>query len=219
MLDVRKRVKQPITTDDSWLPFMLEKDGATDYKDVIDVARVSDFLSLHAYAFSDAYYDSWDYKLENVPEAMRAEAMMDAAFAYTKESIRGVRETLAAKGVSLPIVIGEAGWKDRTPFVPGKDPDEDAIEYYFADPLNQKVFFDDLESWVYGAGKDADSPLAAFYFEAFDEPWKGEWGDDGWGLFDVDRKAKYLMWEKFPDLKPAGAEPPAPGSAAYYSAK
>jgi exo-beta-1,3-glucanase (GH17 family) len=216
MLAVRKRVKQPITTDDSWLPFMLEKDGDTDYKDVINVAKVSDFLSLHAYAFSDAYYDGWDYKLEDVPEPMRAQAMMDAAFAYTKEAIQGVRETLEKKGVSLPIVIGEAGWKDRTPYKPGSDSDEDAIEYYFANPINQKIFFDDLEAWVYGEGKDSESPIAAFYFEAFDEPWKGEWGDDGWGLFDVDRKAKYLMWDALPDMKPADAKAPEPDSAAYY---
>ena len=216
MLQVRKRVKQPITTDDSWLPFMLGKDGETDYKDVINVAKVSDFLSLHTYAFADAFWGSWDYKLEDVPEEMRAQAMMDAAFAYTKEAIRGVRETLGAKGVNLPILIGEAGWKDRTPFAPGSAPPEDAIESYFAHPINQKIFYDDLVSWVYGEGKDADSPIAAFYFEAFDEPWKGEWGDDGWGLFDVDRKAKFLMWEEFADLKPKDAKTPAPGSAVYY---
>jgi hypothetical protein len=53
-----------------------------------------------------------------------------------------------------------------------------AIEIHCAHPVNQKLFHDDLTSWVYGAAKDADSPLAAFYFEAFDEPWKGAWGDD-----------------------------------------
>jgi hypothetical protein len=69
---------------------------------------------------------------------------------------------------------------------------------------------------VYGTKKDADSPLAAFYFEAFDEPWKGEWGDDHWGLFDVDRKSKYVIWDQFAAEKPAGAAAPKPEDAACY---
>jgi len=30
-----------------------------------------------------------------------------------------------------------------------------------------------------------------FYFEAFDEQWKGI--DDGWGLWDIDRDARYVL--------------------------
>jgi len=35
------------------------------------------------------------------------------------------------------------------------------------------------------------APLNIVRFEAFDEPWKG--GDDGWGLFDVGRKARHAI--------------------------
>jgi exo-beta-1,3-glucanase (GH17 family) len=218
MLEVREKVTQPITTDDSWLPFMLGVDGKTDYKNVVHVARASDFLSLHTYAFADAFWGSWDYKQESVPEAERAQAMMDAAFAYTKVAIGAVRAKMAEHGVNIPILIGEAGWKDQTKFSPANasDAPEDAIEAYFAHPINQKIFYDDLVSWVYGEGKDADSPVAAFYFEAFDEPWKGAWGDDGWGLFNVDRQAKFLMWDAFPDLKPKDAKAPEATDAVYY---
>ncbi len=57
--DVRERVALPVTTDDSWLPFMLGEDGATSYADVILVAQAVDFLSLHVYAFADAFYEGW----------------------------------------------------------------------------------------------------------------------------------------------------------------
>lgn len=211
--ELRGRVTLPVTTDDSWFPFTFGKDGATSYADVVRVARAVDFLSLHVYAFADAFYESWDWKQESVPEGQRARAMMDAAMAYTRSSLREVRAALAAHELDLPIVIGEIGWKDSTPFS-AKDKPEDAIEIHFAHPVNQKMFFDDLTSWVSGAAKDADAPVAAFYFEAFDEPWKGAWGDDSWGLFDVQRRPKFVIWDLFSDLKPPGA--PAPSEAVHY---
>jgi exo-beta-1,3-glucanase (GH17 family) len=217
--NVRSRVAQPVTTDDSWLPFMLESDGDFSYANVIEVARVCDFLSLHVYAFADAFWGSWDYQRLDVEEAERPRAMMDAALAYNKEAIELVRQALTPHGLGdIPIVLGEIGWKDRTEFSPEMEgtPPEDAIEFYMAHAINQKMFYDDLQRWVYGTDKDATSPLTAFYFEAFDEPWKGEWGDDHWGLFDVERKAKYVIWGEFSDLKPEGAVEPKASDAACY---
>jgi hypothetical protein len=78
------------------------------------------------------------------------------------------------------------------------------------------MFYDAFTKWVYGDAKDANSPRTAFYFEAFDEPWKNE--DDNWGLFDVNRKAKYVLWSAFPDLKPADAPSYTEQDAVYYIA-
>jgi exo-beta-1,3-glucanase (GH17 family) len=214
--NVRSRVPHPVTTDDSWLPFALGKDGDFDYANVIEVARACDFLSLHVYAFADAYWESWDWQQASVELAMRPRAMMDAALSYNQLALRSVRDALAAHDLEVPIVIGEAGWKDRTEFTLMTEAPEDAIEVHLAHAINQKMFYDDLWAWVYGAKKDSDSPLAAFYFEAFDEPWKGAWGDDHWGLFDVNRKSKYVIWEDFGDLKPAGASEPKPEDAACF---
>jgi exo-beta-1,3-glucanase (GH17 family) len=197
--DVRARVTQPVTTDDMYLPFTLSVDSDADYHDVVRVARAVDYLSLHVYAFIDAPYDSWDWTQKAVPAGpARAVAMMKAAMGYTRESIAAASDALAAQGVTRPILIGEAGWKT----VP-TGTTEDATEAKRAHPVNQKMFYDAIESWVYGADKVASSPKALFYFEAFDEPWKG--GDDGWGLFDSDRHAKYVIWGAFPDRKPANA--------------
>ena len=210
--EVRGRVTQPVTTDDSYLPFTLGQDGTTSYADVILVAKVVDFLSLHVYAFSDAPYDSWDWQQLSVPAGhARAVAMMGAALDYTKASLGQVRSAMSMHGLSLPIVIGEAGWKTSA-----TDTVDDATEVYRAHPVNQKLFYDAFSDWVYGARKDSSSPIAAFTFEAFDESWKTT--DDGWGLFDAKRMARYVMWQTFPDLKPAGAPAYTDNDAVYYVA-
>jgi hypothetical protein len=76
------------------------------------------------------------------------------------------------------------------------------------------MYYDAVESWVYGSAKDANSPLAAFVFELTDEPWKTT--DDGWGLFDTSRYAKYVLWSAFPSLVPPGAPSYTQADAVYY---
>lgn len=208
---VRARVTQPVTTDDMYLPFTLGDDGTTSYADVLQVAQAVDYLSLHVYAFVDAPYGSWDWEQLSVPAGPgRATAMMSAAMDYTKSSLAQVTAALGAQGLTVPFVIGEAGWKS----FPGQGDGADPTEPYRAHPVNESIFYDAIESWVYGADKDATSPGALFYFEAFDEPWKGS--DDGWGLFDVSREAKYVLWDAFPDLKPANAPDYTSADAVYY---
>ena len=47
--------------------------------------------------------------------------------------------------------------------------------------------------------------ISCFYFSAFDEPWKDSSNPNGsenhFGLFTVDGKAKYAMWESFDQNK------------------
>jgi hypothetical protein len=136
--------------------------------------------------------------------------MMKAALTYTQTCIRNVKMALAAKGLNRPIVIGEAGWKTTNSNI------RDTDANFRAHAVNQKMFYDAFTDWVYGAGKDANSPRMAFWFEAFDEPWKNE--DDMWGLFDLNRKARFVMWNAFPDLKPEGAPDYRETDAVYYIA-
>jgi exo-beta-1,3-glucanase (GH17 family) len=215
ILDVRSQVAVPVTTDDSWLPFTLTADGATSYADVIEVIEVVDFLAVHVYAFADAFYGSWNWKQEAVSEPERAAAMMAAALAYSKESVASVQSVLDEHGLERPILITEIGWKSVT-HANADSPPEDAIERFFAHPVNQKIFHDAVTAWVHGEARPADAPRAAFLFEAFDEPWKGEWGDDGWGLFDVERRPKYVVWDVYPDLRPVDAPPYSPSDAVHY---
>jgi len=207
--DVRTRVAQPVTTDDFAFVFTLGADAGVSYADVLKVAQVIDFLSLHIYPFLDAPYDSWDWKQLAVPPGpARARAMMDEAMNYTRSSIADADAALRAKGLELPIVIGETGWKTAPTGLAN-----DATERYRAHPVNQKMYYERVVRWIYGSDRSAQSPATVFWFEAFDEPWKSD--DDGWGLFDTDRHAKYIVWDVYPDLKPPGAPAYGDDDAVY----
>ena len=61
------------------------------------------------------------------------------------------------------------------------------------DEYKEALYYKHMRDWT------NDSGLSCFYFEAFDEPWKG--GDNPgnsekhFGLFTVEGKAKYALWE------------------------
>jgi exo-beta-1,3-glucanase (GH17 family) len=214
MTEVRGQVAQPVTTDDFAPVFSFGSDtlpdgGPYSYAGAISVVRAADFLSLHVYPFLDAPYSSWDYQQMAVPQGpARAVAMMAAAEAYTESTVMSVRQALAGKGLDVPILIGESGWKSK--------PTPNCVEVSLAHPVNEQMFYDAEMAWVYGAKKDANSPLAAFYFASFDEPWKTT--DDNWGLFDTNRYAKYALWSQFPSLKAPGSPNYTQADAVYYKA-
>ncbi len=202
---VRGRIAQPVTTDDLYPPFEL----VGGYQDVLGVLKAVDYLSVHVYAAIDASFASWDYQQTSVPEGpARAQALMAAALDYTKQTVINVRKTLKEVSVDVPLLIGEAGWKSRV------TDHTKVAEPAYSHEVNQALFFSALEDWTHGATRDADSPGTAFYFEAFDEPWKTS--DDGWGVFDTQRVAKYAMWSKYPELMPPGALPYSSADALYY---
>ncbi len=171
---VRGQIAQPVTTDDNWAFWASAPTSITD---------VIDFAALHTYAELDSVFIAglWDWQQLDKPEAQRAAAMMDAAIAETRRQYGAARASLDGRGLSaIPIVIGETGWNavdvGRLPFR--------------AHPVNQKMYLDRLNAWA-AEGRAGAGPKAIFYFEAFDEPWKQ--GDDKWGLFNVQRQARYAI--------------------------
>jgi exo-beta-1,3-glucanase (GH17 family) len=102
---------------------------------------------------------------------------IDEALAFSIENIRGVREALPR----APLAILEAGWA--------------TVAREFGDrasEVNQARYFEELKGWATG------HDTTVFFFEAFDEPWKGDPGDPlgaekHWGLFNVDRTPKKVM--------------------------
>ena len=51
--------------------------------------------------------------------------------------------------------------------------------------------------------------VTMFFFEAFDESWKGAGAKGHWGLFSEKCTAKLAMQELYPELKPSGPTSPA----------
>lgn len=177
---VRNRVEQPVTVDDNWEAWSLEnEEGMEFYADVPMVYEAVDFVSIHTYPIFDTVFDMWDYKQLDVNVAERPAAMMDAALVYAMENFSDVQTAMEGLGNTKPVIIGETGWRSFG----GSEG--------LGHPVNQKMYYDRLEDYVYTQGL---GPEAVVYFEAFDEPWKG--GDDGWGLFNVDRQAKYVVYSE-----------------------
>ena len=203
---VRSQISQPITTDDNWAFYANAPKVITD---------TIDFAAMHTYAELDSVFNAklWDWKQVGVSAALdpnnfpaRATAMMNAAMAATKSDYNAVRAALDRKGLSgMPIIIGETGWNAV---------DVGALSYR-AHPVNQKMYFQALNDW-YALSRTGSGPANIFYFEAFDEPWKG--GDDKWGLFNVNRQARYVIQNLNPPSANWVYEPGAytSSNALYY---
>ena len=176
---VRGQIAQPVTSDDNWALY------AEAPKVLIDAI---DFAAIHTYTELDTVFapDTFDWKQAAVPAGKRAAAMMDAAMAAARAQYDAVRAQLDLKGQAvMPIVIGETGWNAVNVGHLG----------YRAHPVNQKMYFNALQEWA-REGRTGKGPANIIYFEAFDEPWKG--ADDKWGLFNVQRQARYVVQNLYP---------------------
>jgi exo-beta-1,3-glucanase (GH17 family) len=110
---------------------------------------------------------------------------IDEGLSFTIQNIQDVRTALP----EIPMIIGEAGWATV-----GTEFGERACEE------NQARYFNELFDWA------AKMNITAFFFEAFDEDWKGNDNPLGaekhWGLFTVNRKAKKVMAQRYPERMP-----------------
>lgn len=112
-------------------------------------------------------YPVWEYK--HIHEAI----------AYTEENYEAVAGIYPGK----PIVITEAGWATNSN---GRGIDPEHVN-----EDNQKIYYEDLMQW------SEKNKVLTFFFEAFDEPWKGSSHplepEKHWGLYNKDRKPKRVM--------------------------
>lgn len=182
---VRAQVTQPLTADDDYTFYA----GLTSSGEKPNlVLPLLDFASIHMYPLSNS--GRWDWHQLSVPTGPdRAAAMMAASLQNAVDSYNSVANYLfrdnsgstVTIASAMPIVVGETGWKAT------QTNGNSLIELYTANPINQKWYFDLLNGWqAAGTG-----PLSIFYFEGFDEAWKGI--DDGWGLWDAARNARYAL--------------------------
>jgi len=192
---VRAAVAQPITTGEYWDGYCGLR-GRNGEGLPAFITNQIDYASIHVYPILQAdiasYPDPWDSEQQSVPEARRAEAMMDAALAFAKTNFDCARKYLDGQGhADMPIVIGETGWQT----VPTGN------LTYLHHPVNQKLYYDRLVAWG-DKTKNPNGPLNIYYFSAFDEPWKvfqvQGYNEDNWGLFNVQRQAKYVVQSLYP---------------------
>jgi len=102
---------------------------------------------------------------------------IDEGLAYTIQNVEDVHRALPDK----PIVVLEGGWATT------------ASEFgEQANEANQTRYYREVAMWAEAAN------ITFMFFEAFDEPWKGNpdnalGAEKHWGLFKVDRTPKQVM--------------------------
>jgi len=112
-------------------------------------------------------YPVWEYK--HINEAIE----------YTKHNYYSVAE----KYPDTPVVITEAGWATRS--------NGRGIEPTNVNEQHQKAYYDQLMEWT------EKEQILTFFFEAFDEKWKGSphpaEPEKHWGLFKINRTPKLAV--------------------------
>ena len=112
-------------------------------------------------------YPVWEYK--NIHEAIE----------YTRENY----DAVTAIHPNKPVVITEAGWATNSN---GRGINPERVN-----EENQKVYYEGLMEW------SAKNNVLVFFFEAFDEKWKGSSHplepEKHWGLYKTDRTPKVAL--------------------------
>lgn len=112
-------------------------------------------------------YPVWEYK------------QISEALGYTKENYYSV----ARKYPDKPVIITEAGWATKSN---GRGINSENVNEEY-----QKLYFEELMDWTEKEG------ILTFFFEAFDEAWKGSpeplEPEKHWGLFKTDRSPKLAI--------------------------
>lgn len=181
--------------------------GSAEYhnEDLNELIRSVDFVSMHTYAFHDTHYNPSFWNLTTTPENLnKKNIIMDAmqrAVDYELDQFESVQNYVRNIDPSKEVHIGETGWSSVASDLYGYSGSEAADEYKLG------LYFQMITDACFVKS------ISCFYFSAFDEPWKDSNNENGsenhFGLFTVDGKAKYPLWEKvdsgvFNDLSRGG---------------
>ena len=159
-------------------------------KELISLVNAVDYISMHTYSFHDSYYNPsfWNYSNKSITETAKAEELVLKAKNYSKSQFLSVRDYLESIGINKQVHIGETGWASNDNSFYGYEGTRAADEF------KQYLYFNHMNDLC------EELKISCFYFSAFDEPWKDPSSINGsenhFGLFTVDGKAKYLMWDK-----------------------
>ncbi|MEZ9527324.1 glycoside hydrolase family 17 protein, partial [Enterovibrio norvegicus] len=188
-----------ITSSENWAVWSINNGYYQAHEaDIKALIQAVDYVSVHVYPFHDTFHDGDFWPVPESEQSLtrqeQADKAMERAFNKALTQIDAVKDSVMAIDSTKQIHIGETGWstESNTGFGAGGTGASD--EY------KQKKYYDAMSQWAidYGA--------SVFFFQAFDEPWKGGAENTGdpekhFGLIDIDGNAKYAIW----DLVDAGA--------------
>lgn len=151
-----------------------------------------DYVSIHTYPMHDTHYNPvfWGIlpKEKKLKNTKILDSVMKRSLNYAVSQYDSVVSYMHSIGVKKPVHIGETGWATFSNGHYGTDGSKATDEY------KQSLYYHKMRTW------SDQNKVTCFYFEAFDEVWKDEhnkYGSENYfGLFTVDGKAKYALWDK-----------------------
>lgn len=160
-------------------------------KDLTDLLKAVDYVSLHTYPFHDTHYNSDFWRIpvgkDNAPKIDLVNDAMVRAKNYAVSQYQSTKHYIESLGIHKPIHIGETGWATKSNGFYGNGGSNAADEY------KQKLYYDGLRKW-----SNANN-ITCFFFEAFDEQWKDASNSLGsenhFGLINLNGEAKYVIWD------------------------
>ncbi len=168
--------------------------GGDEYhtEDLEKLINAVDYVSLHTYPMHDTHYnpDFWGTfnGEEDLSDLEKIDKAMERAKDYAKTQYQNVANYIAGLGIEKSIHIGETGWATYSNGFYGDEGSKATDEY------KAGRYYQYMRDWTNEAG------IACFYFEAFDENWKDAGNPGGsenhFGLFTIDGKAKYVVWDQ-----------------------
>jgi exo-beta-1,3-glucanase (GH17 family) len=189
--DLKKQKKLPknlwITSSDNFASW---GGGSDEYhtEDLNKLIEKVDYISMHTYPMHDTHYNPvfW-YTKEEKPNIEKVNNIMLRARDYAASQYDSVANYVKSLGIKKPIHIGETGWASFSNGLYGNKGSKATDEY------KEALFYWHMREWTAKAG------ISCFYFEAFDEVWKDapnpKGSENHFGLFTIDGKAKYALWD------------------------
>ncbi|CAL2064782.1 glycosyl hydrolase family 17 protein [Tenacibaculum sp. 190524A05c] len=166
--------------------------GSNEYhvEDLNKLIAAVDFISMHTYPMHDTHYNPRFWGVAQSEDSLtnieKIEEAMLRSRRYAESQYHGVERYMKSIGVDKPIHIGETGWASYSNEHYG-NPGSKATDEY-----KEALFYKHMRDWT------AKEGMSCFYFEAFDEIWKDANNPGGsenhFGLFTIDGKAKYALW-------------------------
>ena len=164
--------------------------GGAEYhtNELNELIQAVDFISMHTYPFHNTHYNPyfWQYG-DTTDQEKQINELMQNAKNFAKDQFLAVRKYIDSIDKTKSIHIGETGWATVDTYLYGATGSRAADEY------KQAIYFKHMQDLC------NELSISCFYFSAFDEPWKDYANIDGsenhFGLFTVDGRAKYALWE------------------------
>ena len=160
-------------------------------EDLTKLIKAVDYLSVHTYPMHDTHYNPvfWGVfgKETQLSSLKRIDLAMNRANTYAISQLDSVARYIKSLGINKPIHVGETGWASASNGFYGAKGSKATDEY------KESIYYNNIRQWT------NQNNMSCFYFEAFDEPWKDAHNKGGsenyFGLFTVDGKAKYVLWD------------------------